>query len=112
MSLRQQMIDDLQLAGLSERTQEAYVRAMRQFTDYYGQAPDQLTEQQLRDYFLYLKNEKRFAPGSLATIGRATINVSARGLLFPKINATATDKDATNTGKIPSQPIIRSIHWL
>ena len=64
-TLRQQMTQDLQIAGLSERTQEAYLRAVRQLTDHYGQAPDTLDEQQVRDYFLFLKNVKKFAPASL-----------------------------------------------
>ena len=63
--LRQRMIDDLQLAGLSERTQVAYVRAVRQLAEHFGRSPDQLSEGQLRDYLLYLKNEKQFAAGSL-----------------------------------------------
>lgn len=64
-TLRQRMIHDLQLGGLSERTQEAYVRAVRQLADYFHQPPDQLSEAQVRKYFLFLKNEKRFAPPSL-----------------------------------------------
>jgi integrase/recombinase XerD len=63
--LRQQMHQDLQLAGLSERTQEAYLRAVRQLAAHFRQAPDQLTETQLREYLLYLKNDKLFAPSSL-----------------------------------------------
>jgi integrase/recombinase XerD len=63
--LRQQMQQDLQLAGLSERTQEAYLRAVRQLAAHFRQAPDQLTENQLREYLLYLKNDKQFAPSSL-----------------------------------------------
>jgi len=64
-TLRDQMTQDLQIAGLSERTQEAYLRAVRQLADHYGQAPDGLAEQQVRDYFLFLKNDKKFAPASL-----------------------------------------------
>jgi integrase/recombinase XerD len=64
-TLRQQMHQDLQLAGLSERTQEAYLRAVRQLADHFHKAPDRLSEEQLRAYLLYLKNEKRFAPSSL-----------------------------------------------
>jgi site-specific recombinase XerD len=64
-TLREKMTHDLQLCGLSERTQEAYLRAVRQLADYYHTPPDRLTEEQLRNYFLYLKNEKRFAPASL-----------------------------------------------
>jgi len=64
-TLREKMTHDLQLCGLSERTQEAYLRAVRQLADYYGAPPDRLSEEQLRGYFLYLKNQKKFAPASL-----------------------------------------------
>jgi integrase/recombinase XerD len=63
--LRERMRQDLQLAGLSARTQEAYLRAVRQFATHFSLPPDQLTEAQLRDYFLYLKNDKQLAPASL-----------------------------------------------
>jgi hypothetical protein len=48
------MLADLQLHGYSSATQEAYVRAVRQLAAYYDKAPDQLTEEELRQYFLYL----------------------------------------------------------
>jgi site-specific recombinase XerD len=63
--LRQRMQQDLQLAGLSERTQEAYLRAVRQLAAHFKTPPDQITEQQLREYFLFLKNDKQFAAPSL-----------------------------------------------
>jgi integrase/recombinase XerD len=63
--LREQMHQDLQLAGLGERTQEAYLRAVRQLAAHFKTPPDQLTEAQLRDYFLFLKNDKKFAAPSL-----------------------------------------------
>jgi site-specific recombinase XerD len=52
------MIEDLQLRGLSPRTQEAYVRAVRQLAEHYGKTPADLTEEDLRQYFLYLTNGK------------------------------------------------------
>ena len=64
-ALRQRMVQDLQLAGLSERTQEAYLRAVRQLAEHFHTPPDRLSEQQLRDYFLHLKNDRRFASASL-----------------------------------------------
>ena len=57
--LRQRMIEDLQLRDLSKKTQEAYVRAVRQLAEHYGKSPDQITEEELRQYFLYLKNVKQ-----------------------------------------------------
>jgi integrase/recombinase XerD len=64
-ALRQRMLQDLQLAGLRERTQEAYLRAVRQLADHFHTPPDRLSEPQVRDYFLHLKNDREFASGSL-----------------------------------------------
>jgi site-specific recombinase XerD len=60
------MLQDLQLAGLSARTQESYLRAVRQLADHFHTPPDRLSEQQVRDYLLHLKNDRKFASSSLA----------------------------------------------
>jgi integrase/recombinase XerD len=59
--LRQRMLEDMQLQGLSARTQEAYARAVAQLSAYYHRRPDQLSDEDLRQYFLYLANEKKLA---------------------------------------------------
>jgi integrase/recombinase XerD len=56
--LRQRMIEDMQLRGLAPRTQEAYVGAVKQLAEYYHKSPDLITDEELRQYFLYLKNDK------------------------------------------------------
>ena len=58
--LRQRMIEDMQLRGYSANTQEAYVRAVRRLSEYLHHGPDKITEEELRQYFLYLTNEKKF----------------------------------------------------
>lgn len=63
--LYQKMNEDLQLAGMSKRTVHGYLRAVRQLADYCQTRPNKITEAQLRQYFLYLKNEKNFAYGSI-----------------------------------------------
>ncbi len=65
--LRQRMLEDMQLRGLAPKTQEAYLRAVRQLAEYIGKPPDQIAEEELRGYFLYLKNEKK-ASRSACTI--------------------------------------------
>ena len=52
----QRSIRTLQLAGMSERTQECYTRAVRQLVDFYGKTPDQISEKEMEDYFLPQKN--------------------------------------------------------
>jgi len=59
--LRKRMTECLQLRGLSERTQEAYTRAVRQLAEHYHKSPDLLTEEELRQYFLFLKNVKHYS---------------------------------------------------
>jgi integrase/recombinase XerD len=66
--LRQRMIEDMRLRGLSERTQEIYVHAVRQLAEYYGKSPGQINQDELRQYFLYLKNEKEIAPSTFGQV--------------------------------------------
>lgn len=72
--LRQRMIEDLQLRGFSARTQECYVAAVRQLAEHYHTSPDQLSEEDLRRYCLYLANEKKVA--------RATATIALCGIKF------------------------------
>jgi integrase/recombinase XerD len=64
LSLR--MTQDLQIAGLSPATQRAYLRAVRMLAGHYHTPPDRLSEAQVRDYLLHLKNDRHFAANSLA----------------------------------------------
>jgi site-specific recombinase XerD len=59
------MTEDLQLIGRSERTQQAYLRAVRKLAEFYQISPEQVSEQQVRKYFLTIKNVHHYAPGSL-----------------------------------------------
>ena len=71
-ALRQRMIEDMQLRGLAERTQAAYVAAVRQLAEHYGKSPSQISDEELRQYFLYLTNEKK-ASSSAITIALCAI---------------------------------------
>jgi hypothetical protein len=59
--LRRLMLEDLQLRGLSARTQEMSVRAVRQLAEHDHKSPDRITEEELRDDFLSLKNVKHYS---------------------------------------------------
>ncbi len=62
--LRQRMIQDLQLRGLSDRTVEAYVRAVAQLAQFYHASPDQLNEEQVRQHLLHLTTVQKVARGT------------------------------------------------
>ena len=46
--LQQRMLEDMQLRGLSARTQEAYARAVWQLAQHYHRSPEQLCDEELR----------------------------------------------------------------
>ncbi len=60
-ALRQRMREDMQLRGLAPRTQTSYLQAVQQLAMHYGKPPDQTSDEELRQYFLYLRNHKRVA---------------------------------------------------
>ncbi|MCD4776593.1 MAG: phage integrase N-terminal SAM-like domain-containing protein [Candidatus Aegiribacteria sp.] len=55
------MIEDMQLAGFNERTQVSYSSAVRKLVDFCMKPADKITEKDIRSYFLYVKNEKKWA---------------------------------------------------
>lgn len=63
--LRERMLEDLKLHGLAKSTQNLYVRAVQQLAKYCRKPPDQITEEELRQYFLYLTQVKKIAPSTL-----------------------------------------------
>ena len=63
--LRTKMSEDLQLTSKAQRTHDGYLREIRKLADHCRMPPDQITEQQVRSYFLHLKNDRKFAAGSL-----------------------------------------------
>ncbi len=58
-------IQALQLNGKGERTQQAYARSVRMLSQFYGKAPDLITEQELQDYFLHRKNVDHWSPNTM-----------------------------------------------
>jgi len=72
--LRNRMIEDLQLRGYSDSTQTLYVNAVRQLCEHYDKSPGRITEEELRDYFLYGRNVKKWS--------RSTSTVALCGIKF------------------------------
>lgn len=73
-ALRQKMIENMQLRGLSVRTQESYVQAVSQLARHYHKPPDQIIEEELRQYFLYLKTVRH--------VSRSTQTIALCGIKF------------------------------
>jgi len=64
-SLRQRMLEDMQIRNLAVNTQESYVQQVSLFARYFNQSPEQLGPEQIRAYQVYLTNERKLATGSI-----------------------------------------------
>ena len=64
--LRQRMIEDMKLAGLSPTTHAIYINAVRGLAAYYRRSPDQLSEEEVRAYLLGIR-ERGAARGTFKT---------------------------------------------
>lgn len=73
-TLRKKMIEDLQLKGYAERTQSSYTRSVRQLENYWHLPAEEISEQQVRDYFLYCRNDVGWSA--------ATMRIAYSGIKF------------------------------
>lgn len=70
--LRKRMVEDLQLKGYSAATQRAYLNAVCKLASHYGKSPADVSEEELRAYFLHLAQTERCA--------RSTLKIAIAGI--------------------------------
>ena len=64
-NLRTKMTQDMIVRGLAKDTQKAYLHAVTELSDYYGQRnPATLSKQELLDYLVHLSQERGLAYGT------------------------------------------------
>jgi integrase/recombinase XerD len=68
---RERIMEDLQLKGDSHSNQKLYLSAVRQLCEHFNKPPGRITEEDLRDYFLYGKNDKKWSR-STSTMAKRT----------------------------------------
>ena len=64
-SLRQRMLEDIQLRNLSPNTRDSYLQQVSQFARHFGRSPEQLGPEEIRAYQVYLTTDKRLAAKSI-----------------------------------------------
>lgn len=65
--LRQRMLEDMQLRNLALGTQKHYIAHVAAFARYFGKSPDQLDPEAVRQYQLYLLQERKVSVETINT---------------------------------------------
>ena len=66
MSILQAAVNDLKLAGYSQRTVETYAYHIMKFIQYFDKDPADINEDDIKRYFIYLKDTKKLGPSATA----------------------------------------------
>jgi len=72
--LRKRMTEEMDLRGLSAKTQEAYLGAVKKLAEHFRSPLDQLTEEDIRRFYLHLINVRK--------VSSSTVHVSLCGVKF------------------------------
>jgi site-specific recombinase XerD len=95
-TLRQRMMEDMQVRNLSENTQESYVQQVSLFARYFNRSPELLGPEQIRAYQVHLTNEKKLSTGS--------IMVATAALRFLYRATLKKDWSFTDVIPVPKKP--------
>jgi len=71
--LRRRMLDDMTMRKLKAKTQAAYIRAVKNFTRFFGRSPELASAEDLRSYQLYMVEQG---------VSSTTLNATITGLKF------------------------------
>jgi len=96
--LRQQMIRSMELRDLSENTQKSYLQAVTGLAKHYMLPPNQLSQEMLEDYLLYLKNDLGRAPKTCG-VAKVALNFFYHDVLANEKNLKFSIK--RNNRKLP-----------
>lgn len=101
--LRRRMLEDMQLRNLCPETQRNYVHHICGLARFYQTSPDQLSLEEIREYQLYLINERRLSPDSVNQF------VSAAKFLYNVTLETPWPEGALPRARVPYKlPVVLS----
>jgi len=101
--LRQRMIEDMQLRNLSTQTQNAYQHYITGLARFYQTSPANLSLEEIREYQLYMINERHYSAESVNTF------VSAAKFLYQVTLETPWPPQALPRCRVPERlPVVLS----
>jgi integrase/recombinase XerD len=102
--LRQRMLHDMQIRNFAETTQQTYLLQVSSFARHFHRSPELLGPEEIRAWLVYLREERKLAPGSLGpTIG------ALRFLYRVTLKRDWSDEDFPFPRKAVRLPVILSL---
>lgn len=95
--LRQRMIEAMVVRGFAQRTQDAYVDAIRRMAKHYRCDPASFTRQQVQDYLLHMVREKSL---SYSTMNQAAC---AARFLYESVLGRSREEFLVPMAKVPQR---------
>src|ERR1043166_6346118 len=83
--VRQRMTEHMQVRNLSPHPQASYIQQVSLFARYFGKSPELLGPEEIRDYQLYLTNERKLATSSIL-IAISALRFSLQGHLASELD--------------------------
>jgi len=102
--LYDRMLAQLKLAGYQERSWKSYLRAVRQLQNFHSKDLEDITEEDIQNYWVYCKDELEWRP--------STMRISYSGIKFFFVNTLKRDWDTLRLIKVEAEkrlPTILSI---
>lgn len=88
-TLREKMLAELQLRGITPRTQTAYLREIDKLENYFNRSPEELGEEEIKEYLVHMLEDRGLSSGTykyyaagIKFLYRTTLN---RGEVVEKI---------------------------
>ncbi len=99
-TLRQKLIDEIEIRGLSRNTKESYIGFVSRLSRHYHRSPDLICDAELRAYLLHLLRERKNGVGTLC------IAVSALRFFYRHVLQRPTEAIETALPRM-KKPILR-----
>jgi len=115
--LREQIIQEMTLRGLSANTQRTYLRAVSKLAEHYGRSPAQISNRDIKAYLFHLhQNEKRSTStcnvkvGALRFLYHQTLGRSRTEFDIPTARKSTRLPRALSRDEVA--PLLSSTHFL
>jgi site-specific recombinase XerD len=86
-AIRERMLVELDLLGMSAKTKQGYVGCCRVFVAYFMKSPEQMGEREIREFLLHLIRDRKASPSSIGVYVAAIRFLYRRVLRNPDVVA-------------------------